>query len=68
MPQLRQTVPVTVDYLRQLDKPVENMKMNYTDIDTTDTNHYFTECSYPNINFISIEASAMLPYKYIANQ
>ena len=44
------------------------MKMNYTDITTTDTNHYLTECSYKNINYISIEFSVMLLYNYIYNQ
>ena len=64
MPQMKKTVDVTVDYLSQLDKPVENMKMNYIDINTTDTNNDLTECSYPNINYIYIEASSMLPYNY----
>ena len=66
--QWRQMVTVNVDYLRQLDKPVEKVKIHYTTITTTTKNYSLIECSYSNINYISAGATDVLLQDHIVQQ
>ena len=65
MPHRRQMVPVTVYYIRQLDKSVAKVEINYTTITTTTKNHDLTQCYYPNLNYIPAGDTAMLLQNYI---
>eukprot|EP00957_Ditylum_brightwellii_P125967 9603724-Ditylum_brightwellii.AAC.1 len=66
MPTWKQTVPITVQYLKQFNVPIAKVVAKLSTKKVTGKNHCFKECSYPILSGIDVGAVVMLLKKYVA--
>ena len=68
IPQWSKAVPVTVNYLRQLVTPIKKLRLQYTMVNPTTTNHYLVNCTYPKLNPFAVGTNVMLMKEYVVER
>eukprot|EP00957_Ditylum_brightwellii_P105503 8042816-Ditylum_brightwellii.AAC.1 len=66
MPTWKQTVTITVQYLKELNVPIAKVVAKCSTKKVTEKNHCVKECSYPIISAIGVGAVVMLFKNYVA--
>eukprot|EP00957_Ditylum_brightwellii_P103398 7878987-Ditylum_brightwellii.AAC.1 len=66
MPTWKQTVPITVQYLKELNAPIAKVVAKFSTKKVTGKNHCVKECSYSIISGIGVGAVVMLLKNYVA--
>eukprot|EP00957_Ditylum_brightwellii_P182378 13893591-Ditylum_brightwellii.AAC.1 len=66
MPTWKQTVPITVQYLEQLNVPITKVATKLSTKKVTGKKHCTKECSYPILGGIGVGVVVMLLKNYVA--
>ena len=66
MPTWKQTVPITVQYLKELNVPIAKVVAKFSTKKANAKNHFVKECSYPIISGIGVGAVVILLKNYVA--